>query len=207
MLSRGSILVVSILLMLLSGCGFHLRGSKPLPDTLNIVQIQAGDPHGFIARQLQNRLHESGSRIVDKGPIVINLGNEDISRRSVSYTPQARVAEFELVMQLNYWVDQRDPAIRVAEHKIQIAKIYSYDPVNPSGKSEEENLLKQEMRRDLLDQLMRELYLVPSLEAIQENVAKQNPDKKKTSVTEPAPALYEKIAPEKAGPEKAVPEK
>lgn len=158
----------------LTGCGFHLRGSKPLPNTLHIVEIDTEDPHGFVARQLQNRLHANGSRIVDKGPIILHLGREEILRRSISFNSQQRVAEFQLILQIGYQVDQRDPGVRVAEHIIQVAKIYRYDPTNPSGKSEEENLLQQEMRRDLLDQLMRELYLVPSLEEVNKTVEKSS---------------------------------
>ncbi|HET8708605.1 MAG TPA: LPS assembly lipoprotein LptE [Pseudomonadales bacterium] len=173
MIKRGSYLLLALLLTLLSSCGFHLRGSRPLPDTLQVVQIEAADPHGYLARQIVNRLHDSGSRVVDDGPVVINIGKEEITRRSLAYTAQARVAEFELIMDINYWADMKDPAIRIAQHKIRVSKSYSYDPTNPSGKSEEENLLRQEMRRDVLDQLMRELYLLPSKETIQNLVSTQ----------------------------------
>jgi len=174
MMKRG--LIILLAMTLLSSCGFHLRGSTPLPNTLQTVQIEAGDAHGYLARQLANRLRVSGSQVVDKGPVVINLGKEGVSRRSIAYTPNARAAEFELVLQVNYWIDMRDPAVRIAENKIQIAKSYSYDPLNPSGKSEEENLLKQDMRREILDQLMRELYLLPNMETVKTRSSTQDSD-------------------------------
>lgn len=186
MIKRGSVILVVAMLLLLSSCGFHLRGSRPLPDTLQVVQIEAGDPHGYLARKVASRLHDSGSRVVDKGPIIINIGKEDVTRRSTAYTPQARVAEFELIMQVNYWIDMRDPAIRIAERKIQVAKSYSYDPTNPSGKSEEENLLKQEMRRDIADQLMRELYLLPAIDTVKKRVSAQESNSPTVDGTAPS---------------------
>ena len=61
---RASVLV---LLVLLAGCGFHLRDALLLPPGLGQVRVQASDPDGPLAQQLQQALQRAGASLAAPG--------------------------------------------------------------------------------------------------------------------------------------------
>ena len=54
----------------LGGCGFHLQGSRPLPQTLTVVRIEAVDTQSDFYFGLRKALLASGTRIDDAPRVV-----------------------------------------------------------------------------------------------------------------------------------------
>lgn len=60
----GSALIIA-LCVLISGCGFHLRGEPILPQHLQRLYLSTPEPYGNFARALKQTLHHSGACLVD----------------------------------------------------------------------------------------------------------------------------------------------
>ncbi|MCQ4307042.1 LPS assembly lipoprotein LptE [Pseudomonas stutzeri] len=145
-------LVVVGLTLLLSACGFHLRGTGETSFALEEINLQARNSHGETAKQLEELLKDNGVRVHPGAPYTLDLVREQNQQRTASYTSSARSAEYELTSVLAY--EFRGPQSTVLlQDSVEVQKVYVHDSNNLISSDQEANQLRQEMRRELLQQL------------------------------------------------------
>jgi len=139
----------------LGGC-FHLRGSATESD-LGAVQLTA--VHTFESTPFVERaLARSGVRLVDEGgsaAVVIQLLEEKLTRQTVSYTGQARTAEYEVTLTLVFRASRTNGDELVADRQLRASRVFLLDRDNLQGSSRQEDLLRDEMTADLAEQIVR----------------------------------------------------
>jgi LPS-assembly lipoprotein len=81
------------------------------------------------------------------------LREEQFTQRNVSLTAQARAAEMELTLSVDFLLQQEE--ILPLEGTATVSRQMLNDPRNVVGKTEEMRLLREEMRRDLAAQIVR----------------------------------------------------
>ncbi len=145
--------------LLLSGCGFHLRGAIVLPQSMNNTVI-VGAERSELYYEVENALRNAGGVVaqsVDATTSVLTLHSQAINRRVLSVDSQGRDAEYELEMKLVFSL--RDAAGRVVADKerVTVNRDFSFDPDNVLSKSEEEASLRSEMLRQGVGQMMQRL--------------------------------------------------
>lgn len=77
------------------------------------------------------------------------------SRRAVATTSNISVAEYELVQAVDVRLLSHDREEVIPAVRITTERSYSFDNENLESSSEEEDLLQEEMRRDLSEQIFR----------------------------------------------------
>ena len=87
--------------------------------------------------------------------LTLVLQPEQFMRRNVSLTAQTRAAELELTLSADFTLNQQasDPT----DARATVTRQMLNDPRNVVGKTEEIRLLREEMRRDLADQIARRI--------------------------------------------------
>lgn len=155
-------LMVVGLALLLSACGFQLRGVGGNDFALQEINLQARNSHGDTVRQLKEQLENNDVRVHDGARYTLDLVREQTRQRTASYTSSARSAEYELTSVLDYQF--RGPQNTVLlEDSIEVQKVYVHDSSNLIGSDQEANQLRSEMRRELLQQLnMRIANITPA---------------------------------------------
>lgn len=162
-------LVVAGLALLLSACGFQLRGTGETSFALEEINLQARNSYGETAKQLEELLKDNGVRVFPGARYTLDLVREQTRQRTASYTTSARSAEYELTSVLDY--EFRGPQNTVLlEDSVEVQKVYVHDSSNLIGSDQEADQLRQEMRRELLQQLsMRIRGITPAqLEQLQQ---------------------------------------
>src|SRR5690606_21881891 len=157
------------MVLLLSACGFQLRGTGMDDFALEEINLQARNSHGETVRQLERLLESNGVRVHQGARYTLDLVREQNRQRTASYTSSARSAEYELTSILDYQF--RGPQNTVLlEDSIEVQKVYVHDSSNLIGSDQEANQLRSEMRRELLQQLnMRISSITPAqLDQLQE---------------------------------------
>ena len=147
-----------ICLILVAGCGFQLR-TWDLTGKFQSVHVSF-ENSVTLNRELERALETAGINVVaDKGlaDVVIRLSSERQSRRSVSYTDQARVAQYELTLSLAYLVRDSVGKTLLSRRSIQVERTYRHDQENVVGTAEEEMLIVREMRGELVQRMLRSL--------------------------------------------------
>ena len=145
--------------LLLGACGFQLRGTGGGEAfALRDLDLNAEDRYGEAARQLRTLLESRGVRVHPGAPYQLVLLEEDVSQRIASHTSGARSAEYEVTAALDYQIrSRRHPLL---ENRLEAQKVVAHDQNNLIGSEQERELQVAEMRRDLLQQLVRRLQVL-----------------------------------------------
>ncbi|PRY63950.1 LPS-assembly lipoprotein [Vreelandella songnenensis] len=91
--------------VLLSGCGFHLRGSESMPD-LPALALE-GDNTSATALQLRARLERVGTQVTPDAQWRVTLGTPVLQQRRIGSDSRAS-REHELTLGTTLSVQQRD---------------------------------------------------------------------------------------------------
>ncbi|MFV3411932.1 LPS assembly lipoprotein LptE [Pseudomonas nitroreducens] len=143
----------------LSACGFQLRGLGDTNFALKEIDVSARNAYGETVTQLKQVLQGSGVKVVSRAPYHLILAREDVTQRSVSYTSSARSAENELTNTLSYEIRGSDNLLLLA-NQVQVRKVYVQDENNLIGSDQEAQQIRNEMRRDLVQQMVTRLQLI-----------------------------------------------
>ena len=149
-------LLVMGLAVLLSACGFQLRGTGTNQLTITELDLSARNAYGDTVRELRQTLENSGVKISTSAPLKLILTSEEESQRAASYTGTSYSAEYELTNVLKYEIKGQNN-LPLLNNKIEVHKIYLQDPSNITGSAQEAAMARKEMRRDLVQQMVLRL--------------------------------------------------
>lgn len=152
-------LVVLGLAALLGGCGFQLRGTGDVHFGLKELDLEARNSFGETRQQLADVLERNSVRVHPGARYTLALVREDSRQRTASYTSSARSAEYELSNELTYQF--RGPQdLLLLEDSVEVQKVYVHDENNLIGSDQEAEQLRQEMRRELIQQLVMRIQRI-----------------------------------------------
>lgn len=147
---------VSLLALATAGCGFRLRRWE-IAGTFDTVRIDA-DRSVDLDHDLRQALTAAGVHVVDeRASIVMTLARQRAERRSVAVTGAARTAEYELSLQVHFAVGDGDGGELAPSRLLRSERVARLDRDNIVGSSEEQALLRAELRRDLIGRMLRTL--------------------------------------------------
>ena len=154
-------LVASLLLLsLLTACGFQLRGTASLPVEMQTTWVQAADDTGLFYRELRLLLEANGVDVVSaatESAATLVIQRERISRRALTVSGDARVREFELVFELQFSLLDAGGNVLIATENLRLARDFQFDEQEILGAASEEELLRDDLRRNMAATLIRRL--------------------------------------------------
>jgi LPS-assembly lipoprotein len=153
-------------ILLLSACGFHLRGTANLPEALLHMYVTPGEVPRATVDVVENALTAASVKLSSTAEFELRLIKEEQTRRTLSVNSNAKSSAFELRSDLHYSLYHNDYLI-LGPILVSTRKSYENDNTNIIGKREEEQLQRLEMRQDLVRKLMYRL------QALQPQVLKQ----------------------------------
>lgn len=150
-------LILAMALGLLSGCGFHLRGTGTARLVLTSINVTATDAYGSMQRTLERSLREFGVKVVSatKAPYTLHLLSDSRTRRSIATTSDVRVAEYQLKLAVRFEMLDAAGKQIIPPTTVFTERTYQFDNSSLVGNTEQEGLLNREMRRDVADQIIR----------------------------------------------------
>ena len=166
-------LLVMGLAVLLSACGFQLRGTGTNQLTITELDVSARNAYGETVRELRQVLENSGVKLTASAPYKLVLTNEQESQRAATYSGLGGSVEYELTNVLSYDIKGQNN-LQLLDGKIEVHKIYLQDTSNITGSDQEASMVRREMRRDLVQQMVLRLeQLTPERLAELQQVAEQ----------------------------------
>ncbi|WP_417662000.1 LPS assembly lipoprotein LptE [Pseudomonas sp.] len=145
---------------LLSACGFQLRGTGDVQFTLTELNVIARNAYGETVKQVTETLENNKVKVHAGAPYTLALVNEQETQRTASYTSSAQTAENELTTRLDYEIRGGSKNLLLLKNQLEVRSVQTRDGNNIVGSDEEMAQLRQEMRRDLINQLMLRLQLI-----------------------------------------------
>jgi LPS-assembly lipoprotein len=147
--------------LVLGGCGFHLRGTADLP--FSSLYIQA-PPQSLFAVQFKRVVTtSSGTDVVDDpkaAQATLQLLLEQREKEILSLSGGGRVREFQLRYRVRYRIVDKAQHEIVPSSEILLRRDFSFNDQEALSKESEEALLYRDMQTDAVQQLLRRLQVV-----------------------------------------------
>jgi LPS-assembly lipoprotein len=149
-----------LLAMLLSSCGFHLRGEYAMPFASVFVSATSAS---VVASALKREVTNSPARLMTTAKDAeaqLNIVDDRRERQILSLSGAGRVREYELKLLVRYQLVDAKGGVYIPTSEIQLSRILSYDDSRIIAKQQEEALLYQDMERDAVAQIMRRMAAI-----------------------------------------------
>ena len=161
-----------LLLLLSSGlisCGYSLRGGDAINARFDSLQLNLSQPNSEFSRLLRRSLEVANvsialitgteEEILASTIPVLAVSDEQVSARPVTVNSRARAAQYEMRLSITIVLGQSNQLL-IEPETLFIDRTYFEDIENIAGNREEVEIIAQEMRRELVNQVMRRLEAV-----------------------------------------------
>jgi LPS-assembly lipoprotein len=155
-----NVLMLAVLTFVLAACGFGLRESRPLAEALLSVSIEAVNPDSLLVADLERELQSAGTTLRPagaSGAAQLRIPTDSAERRVVSLDQRAKVGEYEIVYRVVYEVLDAEGKVLVPQTTLQLARAYAFDEQQAIGAAQEEDMIRSELRRELVRMIMERL--------------------------------------------------
>jgi LPS-assembly lipoprotein len=152
------LLSFSIILMMLNGCGFQLRGNYLLAPELQTIIFSSVDQYGELTRLVKQHLTINDVTLVrqsEKAIPQMRILQDNLDRRTLSVFPNGQVAEYELIYTVRYQV--LIPGQDIQNFRFELNRDYQDDPDIALAKSRELSLILREMRKEAANKILRDM--------------------------------------------------
>ncbi|KAB0481215.1 LPS-assembly lipoprotein [Pseudomonas reinekei] len=149
-------LLVMGLAVLLSACGFQLRGTGTTELAIKELDLSARNAYGETVTQMRQVLESSGVKVYTGAPYKLFLADEQESQRILSYAGAGRTGEYQVTTVLNYDILGQGN-LPLMSDKLEVQKIFIHDGNNLVGSDQEATDARKEIRRELVQRMMLRL--------------------------------------------------
>lgn len=153
-----NLLCLLVSITMLAGCGFQLRGTYLVPDSFQTIYLHSASPYSELTRAVEKRF-QSGQVALIAAPrqhtASIILHKDNLERKNLTLFADGQVAEYRLFYSVE--VEVIHPNGKGHFIRLQSQRDYLDDPGQALAKSREMEMLLQEMRVEIADQLLRKL--------------------------------------------------
>lgn len=156
---RGIYGLLSLLLLALAGCGFHLQTGSTVPARLQGMRVSGSGPSGgTLAAAVHRELQRDGNYSRADGP-VLHIDNAYVSQRIISISPSSGVAlEFLDTLHAQFSVMDHQKKIILPAQSLLVENSFSYNSGNPLATNEQqirmERLLMEQGARQILRRVL-----------------------------------------------------
>lgn len=154
------VLMPMLMLMLLAGCGFQLRGNIELPPTLERITLSATDASSLFFQELIGQLEASGVAVSQAGmpdASLLNIDSERLYRQALTISQDARVREYVLTLEIRYSLTSAEGEVLLQDEVMRLSREYQFDEQAILGGRREEEFLGEDLARQMASQLVRTL--------------------------------------------------
>jgi LPS-assembly lipoprotein len=146
--------------VLLTGCGFHLQGRTALPAVVREPFLEAPDRQSDFVQYLRHALLSNGAQLTpekDKASAVVSILRDSVARRVLSVSATNQPNQYEVTYTVGFSVSAPGGKELLPPQEVSATRTYSFDERLLLAKNHEEEILRQDMARDLADMVMRRL--------------------------------------------------
>ena len=154
-------LVLIFLIMSLTACGFHLRGSeqKSRVEVSKVYVINAGAAN--VSREVKSLLASAGAKAVSsmaEAKYVLRLESENYEQTVLSVSADTgKVEQYQITITLFMSLQDSAGKALVSAEEVRMAIDYTFDEDAVLGKIEEESVIQNELAKEAAGQVIRRL--------------------------------------------------
>lgn len=155
--------------LLLSGCGFQLRNHLLITPALHTIHLKMALPYSGFCADLRQNFAALNICVVNnpcEAPITLHILSEKFREERVTISATSLLSQYLLSYSITYQLEKWDGRVLVAKRTISVVRNYTVNANQILGASNEIPLLRQDMRREIVYQLINQLNSACVLRAI-----------------------------------------
>ena len=152
------VLWISLLTIVLTGCGFHLRGALPTLTMDNPIYIAGVDKNSDLYRELARQLRGAKSVVTETRSLaksVLTISDYRSRERQLTLNSSNQAVEYELEESFNFSV--QTSRTTVERRPLKVTRVLGRTESETLAREREEREMRINMRHDLVNQLMYQL--------------------------------------------------
>ncbi|MBE0438817.1 MAG: hypothetical protein IBX57_03465 [Gammaproteobacteria bacterium] len=154
---------VTLLLLAVAGCGFHLRGSADLPANIKKMYIQGADIKQDFGLALKRALSANGVTVLtdyQQGSSVLTVLENKTERRVLSVGADAKVSEYGLHGIVRFKVSDDKGQLILDEQSVEAQRDYQFNQDQVLASGNEERALREQLNQQLAQSVLRRLSVL-----------------------------------------------
>lgn len=163
--------------LLLSACGFKLRGLDSLPFN-NLYLQNSGAP--TLAREVQMSLKSNGVAVLSSPEGAegsLELMSEHSEKRILSLSGNGRVREYQLIFRAVFRIKAAGEELWGEPQTIEQRRDYTFNDAQTLAKEAEEARLYKDMRSDAVREIMRRVSILSKQRPVTQDSNSSAPSK------------------------------
>ncbi|HRQ65861.1 MAG TPA: LPS assembly lipoprotein LptE [Xanthomonadaceae bacterium] len=152
------------LCLAVAACGFRLRGEVALPAGFERLHLEVANPGNALRNDLAAALGRAGAQLVanpEQASARIRIPVNQMRTEVLTVGAGARIREFEIRYRVELEVLDAEGESRMARQIIELARDYTFDERAALGAEQEAEVLRGELQREMLQQVLRRLERTP----------------------------------------------
>lgn len=153
-------IIALVIVLSLSACGFHLRGSVALPHGMEVTYVQDMQPASRIALPLRQTLISNGARVAETAEdasALVRIVSERFDRRLLSTGRTSKEKDYELLYAITFAARARNESWAVDAQEIRVTREMKFDEEQVLAKNAEQEQLQTVMVQDAARQILLRL--------------------------------------------------
>lgn len=169
-------ILLLVLGLALSACGFHLRGLVDLP--FETLYVESGGNAALDSELSRAVRGGSKTRLVSnpaEAEAILQILGSSQEKRILSLSGAGRVREYQLLYRISFRLIDRQKRELIPRQQIELKRDMTYDDSQMLAKQNEEDLLYRDMRSDAVQQIMRRVSVAKAAANDDEAPANETP--------------------------------
>lgn len=153
--------VLGLALLLLTACGYHLRGAVELPPSLKKAYLDGASMQ--LREQFRKVLQASSGDLVPSAQgadIIIKINMESSDQRALSLSASGRSNELELYYRLQYQLISPDNTILMPNQPLEVKRQYFNNQQDMVAKDNEQQVIRGEMLQQAVRTMIDHMRVV-----------------------------------------------
>jgi LPS-assembly lipoprotein len=152
-----AMLLFAGLVALTAGCGFHLRGSAALPESMAVTFIKSDEPYSSLVNDFSAALKIHDVRVTEErgeATAVLNILENTIDTGVLSVNTSGKVLEYEIIQTIRFSVVTAGNEPLVPEQTIKLNRDYVFSSTDVLGKQRENAVVRANLQANIVNLAM-----------------------------------------------------
>lgn len=169
----GKILISTLVLALLGGCGWQMRGNRNIAANIPALNVTSSQKYGKLARALESEMH--AQHIADTGAHAWNLVilEQNVKQNVLAYNDSDNAAMLQIELVVHFTVTNGKGETVIAPNNERVVRLYEPDSNRPLATDRETKLMLEEAYQEMAGNLLRRIDFIAGQQQVNQPQADQ----------------------------------
>jgi LPS-assembly lipoprotein len=158
-MKRAPAILAACSALLLSGCGFQLRGKANLPPEMGRTQMIVNDEYSTLARRVRVILERSGVQFVaaEQATAILEIPQNEVVTEVLTIADNARAREYRVTYTVRFRLTDAEGRELIDWQTLRQAREISFDEQQILASAREQEYLRDELAETMAQLLVARL--------------------------------------------------